>query len=331
MVILNYNGWALTREAINSVLAQRDVKPEIIVIDNGSIDGSKEKLREEFRDKIRLILNSENKGFSPGNNQGFKVAVGEWIAILNNDAVADPLWLKRSLEKARLNEKIGVVIPKIINFYEREKLDGIGVGFWLDGISRAEYRGEIDCQRLDKVGAEIFSGCACLLSRRMIEELGGFDESFFAYSEDTDLGVKARLSGWKSVYEPKAVVYHKYSRTTSTKSGYSGFKLYLAERNRLWVLFRYYPLSLILISPMTSFVRYLYLGFQALGRARTAGKVAGIGLIFSLLKAIFQGLSMIPKQIKCRKRWLQDPKARAEIKRVIFGHFIPLSEISRLD
>jgi len=331
VVILNYNGWALTREAINSVLAQRDVELEIIVIDNGSIDGSKEKLSEEFRERIKLILNSENIGFSPANNQGFKVSRGEWIAILNNDAVADPRWLKRSLAKAKTGERVGAVIPKIINFYDRERLDGIGVGFWLDGITRANYRGEIDSERMDEAKPEIFSGCACLLLRRMIEQLGGFDEDFFAYSEDTDLGVRARLCGWESVYEPGAIVYHKYSRTTSERGGYSGFKLYLVERNRLWVLFRYYPWYLIMISPITSFLRYVYLAAQALGRSKSRAKGAGIGLIFSLLKAIFQGLSTIPKQIKWRRKWVKTSEARAKMKRMIFKHFIPVSEISRLD
>ena len=331
VVILNYNRYGDTREAIESVLAQRGINLEVIVIDNGSRDGSQERLREEYGDRIQLVLNPGNIGFSSANNQGFKLAKGEWIGILNNDAVADPLWLKRSLEKARSNEKIGIVIPKIINFYEREKLDGIGVGFWLDGISRAEYRGEIDCKRMDLAKPEIFSGCACLFSRRMLEELGGFDEDFFAYSEDTDLGIRARLFGWEIGYEPRAMVFHKYSKTTSDKEGYPGFKLYLVERNRLWVLFRYYPWYLILISPMTSFVRYLYLGIRAWRKSEADAKSIRTALIISLLKAILKGLITIPHQLMWRRKWVRERNAKAKIRRIIFEHFIPLSKISQLD
>ena len=113
------------------------------MIDNGSTDGSAEKLAAHYQDRIVMVRNSENRGFSPACNQGFEIARSDWVALMNNDAVADPFWLSRSLAKAGMNPRIGVVIPRILNYFDREKLDGIGVGFWLDGISRATPAGSI--------------------------------------------------------------------------------------------------------------------------------------------------------------------------------------------
>ena len=331
VILLNFNGGDLTGQAIDSLLKQVDVEPEIIVVDNGSTDGSREKIAGCYGERIRMINNQENQGFSPACNQGFEIATGDWVALMNNDAEADPLWLKRSLARVGGDEKIGVVIPKILNYFNREKLDGIGVGFWLDGISRARHRGELDSRLWDSDSPQVASGCACLFSKKMIDELHGFDASFFAYSEDTDLGIRIFLSGWKTVFEPKAVVYHMYSATSSGKTGYSPMKLYYVERNRIRILLRYYPLQLILVSPFSSLIRYLALASQVLF-SRSKGKGLGPGAAaLALSRAVLHALASLPAQMEIRKQWLSSPQRKQAMSGLLRNNRIALSEISRLD
>ena len=328
VVILNWNRGELTREAILSVLNQRGVELEVIVVDNGSSDGSREKLKAEFAGRIRLIENPANLGFSPAHNQAFKAASGDWIALLNNDAAADPAWLKNSLARAKSAPRVGMVVPRILRYLDREQLDGIGVGFWRDGLSRACHRGELDSARLDGERPILASGCAGLLSLKMLEQLGGYDPGFFAYSEDTDLGIRAFLSGWECVFEPRAVVYHRYSQTSAQAGGYSPLKLYLVERNRFRILVRYYPLRLLPASLLTSPIRLIFQALQALAQP---GQGSARKSAWALFKAVLGAFWTLPDQWKWRKQWLSRPGAKAAISRAISEHFIPLKEISRLD
>jgi GT2 family glycosyltransferase len=331
VVILNYKRADLTIAAVESVLGQKGVEPEVIVVDNGSADGSAQNLKDRFGGRIKLIENENNLGFSPANNQAFKIASGDWVALMNNDAVADPCWLKLSLQKTSSGKKVGAVVPKILNYFDREKLDGIGVGFWLDGISRARRRGELDSVRFNRETPRVASGCACLLNKKMLDELGGFDPSFFAYSEDTDLGIRAFLAGWQCVYEPDAVVYHRYSSTSSAKSGYSPMKLFYVERNRAWVMLRYYPLRLILVSPFTSFWRYSYQAYQVLfSKGQGPGLGAGSAMK-ALAKALFQALVSFPTQMKLRRKWRSSKSTARAFDQMIAENTISWKEISRLD
>jgi GT2 family glycosyltransferase len=331
VVILNYKQPDLTVAAVESALDQAGVSPEVIVVENGSGDESAKILRDRFGEKIRLIENEKNLGFSPANNQAFKAAAGTWVALMNNDAVADPFWLKRSLEKTKSQEKIGAVVPKILNYFDREKLDGIGVGLWLDGISRAKHRGETDSGRFDSEQPLIASGCACLLNKKMLDELGGFDPQYFAYSEDTDLGVRALLAGWRVAFAPEAVVYHRYSGTSAGKSKYSPLKLFYVERNRTRVLLRYFPWRWVLASPLTSMVRYLYQASQVLFSSGGGPGLSAWSAMIALTRAVIASVFGLPAQMIWRRKWLSG-KSRAKIFNAMFKtNRISLKEISRLD
>lgn len=331
VVILNYKRPDLTIAAVQSLLNQKDVTTEVIVVDNGSGDESAEKIKNRFGEKIKMVENSENLGFSPACNQAFKMCSGKWIALINNDAVADPCWLKLSLKKTGAGKKVGAVVPKILNYFDRERLDGIGVGVWLDGISRAQHRGELDSSRLDLEVPVIASGCACLLNKKMLDELSGFDPAYFAYSEDTDLGIRAMLAGWECVYEPGAVVYHRYSSTSSAKSGYSPLKLFYVERNRLWVLLRYYPWQLILASPFTTLGRYLYQAGQVLFSTEKGPGLSPISAFFALARAIYQSLASFSIQMRWRRQWMNSKTASRDFDAMMSGNTISLKDISRLD
>ena len=151
------------------------------------------------------------------------------------------------------------------------------------------------------------SGCAALYRRDMLEEVGLFDEDFFAYGDDTDLGLKGRLAGWKCLYVPKAIVHHRYSQSSSS---YSALKAFYVERNRVWIAVKYFPLSNLLESPFYTFLRFLLQGYGALAGRGAAGRFSEqyspLKLLQVLLKAYLSAVKGLPKMWKKRKeikRW----------------------------
>jgi GT2 family glycosyltransferase len=151
---------------------------------------------------------------------------------------------------------------------------------------------------------EVFSGsgCASLFRRKMLDEIGLFDEDFFAYAEDTDLGWRARLAGWKAYYVPEAIVYHHHSKQFGT---YSSRKAFLVERNRIWVALKNFPLSILILSPFYTLLRYFYQGIGTLTRRGASGRFgeesSPLLLIPIVLKAFFSGLKGLPLVLKKRK------------------------------
>ena len=189
----------------------------------------------------------------------------------------------------------------------------------------------MDSARFNNDRPQVLSGCACLLSAKMIKQLGGFDPRFFAYSEDTDLGIRAILAGWEAAFEPGAVVYHMYSSTSSAKTKYSALKLYYVERNRIWILLRYYPWGLVLASPFTSLLRYLYLASQVFFASGKGGGLGAGAAIKALGKAISGALASFGAQMEVRKKWRASRSSKKLLKQIIYNRRLPLKEIARLD
>ena len=142
----------------------------------------------------------------------------------------------------------------------------------------------------------------------MLDDIGLFDQDFFAYAEDTDLGWRARLAGWKAYYVPDAVVYHHHSRQFGT---YSSRKAFLVERNRIWVAFKNFPLSILLLSPFYTFLRYFYQGIGVLTRRGASGRFGEescpLLLIPIVLKSFLSGLAGLPWVLK-KRREIQSKK-----------------------
>jgi GT2 family glycosyltransferase len=216
VVIPNWNGADLIRACLDS-LAVQSQDHQVIVVDNGSTDGSPEIIAREYPD-VQLIRLSRNYGFAGGVNRGIEAAMSdkaEYIALLNNDAVANENWLKYLVEAAEGHPEAGIVTAKILD-QTGEYFDSTGDFYSIYGLPFPRGRGEKDLGQYDKP-EEVFaaSGGASLYNAAMLKQIGLFDEDFFAYYEDVDISFRAQLAGWRVRYEPRAVVHHHTSSTSS--------------------------------------------------------------------------------------------------------------------
>ncbi|OGP86338.1 MAG: hypothetical protein A2Z08_04115, partial [Deltaproteobacteria bacterium RBG_16_54_11] len=260
VVVLNWNGVHCVEGCLVSLQAQSYHPLEIIVVDNASTDKSVDFIRMNFPE-VKMILNKRNLGFAGGNNIGIKASRGRYIMILNNDARLDPdciKELKRSIEK---DKRYGASASKILLNGKETLLDAAGISIYRDGLSIG--RGRLERADQYNMEGEVFfaSGCACLFRKEMLDDIGLFDEDFFAYADDTDMGWRARLAGWRCIYNPKAIVYHLHS---ASSSAYSPLKVFLVERNRISVAIKYFPFHLLIYGLFYTLGRYFYQAYGAL-------------------------------------------------------------------
>lgn len=270
VIVLNWNGRHLLEECLESVFSQNFRNFETIVVDNGSTDGSVELLQERWPGKIRVVALPSNIGFAGGNNAGIRIAGGRYVVLLNNDTAVDPDWLSALHQAISRHPEAGMFTPKILNYYRRDEIDNTGHLIYPDGLARGHNRLEKDDGRFDEETEALYpSGCAGVYKKEMLDGIGLLDETFFAYGEDVDLGLRARWAGWECFYVSDAVVYHKYSATTGT---YSSQKAFLVERNRLWILFKNFPPKDILVSPFYTGHRYAMHFLGALSGRGASGR-----------------------------------------------------------
>jgi GT2 family glycosyltransferase len=331
VVIVNWDGKHHLGECLNSLRSQTFRDFEIILVDNGSQDGSPEYVQEHFRE-VKLVALLKNCGFAGGNNAGIRAASGDYIALLNNDTKVDPAWLTNLLKEAEADPSpVGMWASKIVSYDNPGIIDNVGLLMYPDGLGRGKGRLEVDRGQYDRPGEAFFpSGCAGLYRREMLNEIGLFDEAFFAYADDVDLGLRARLAGWQCVYVPSAKVYHKYS---ASSSAHSPFKAFLVERNRIWVLLKYYPIEMIMISPFSTLMRlliHLYgalVGRGASGRFSEQNSVSQAVAI--LLKAWCSALSALPSIIRQRRAFSKLRRiGRRELYRLFYQFRISAREIA---
>jgi len=287
VIILNWNGRHLMEECIGTVAAQSFRDFESIVVDNGSTDGSAVWLKERWGEEISVVALPSNLGFAGGNSAGIRIARGKYVILLNNDTAVDPGWLAALAGAARRHPDAGMFTPKILNYYRRDEIDNTGLVIYPDGLARGRHRLEKDDGRFDEEGeALVPSGCAGVYRKEMLDEVGPLDDTFFAYGEDVDLGLRARWAGWRCLYVPTAVVYHKYSATTG---GYSLRKAFLVERNRIWLLLKNFPPWDICLSPFFTVWRYAMHLVGALFGKGASGEISGrfvvVRLFLTVLKA----------------------------------------------
>jgi len=260
VVVVTLNNLNLLRNCLRGLYAQDYGPLEIVVVDNASDEDVQGMLAEEFP-KVRMVRLDKNHGFAGGNNRGIETAQGKYIALINNDAVAAPLWISSLVATAETDANIGAVASVVIDGNRPEVLDSCGVGIALDGMSRQGMRGMPVPQLTQPKEVLLFSGCACLLRKEALKEVGLFDEDFFAYCEDTDLGLRLRRAGWNIVAAPGAYVYHYYSMTGGK---FSLQKIYWVERNHFWVAIKNFPWFLLIVVPLVTAWRYLVQGYSVL-------------------------------------------------------------------
>ncbi len=240
VVVVNWNGEQFLERCLVALMAQA-VKPhEIILVDNASSDRSFE-IARRFP-AVRVIALAQNTGFARGNNLAIEAASkgSEWIALLNPDAFAAPRWLETLLMAAESNPDFDVFGSKLVNAADPGVLDGAGDVYHMSGLVWRTAHGLSVSAMGDSV-CEIFSPCAAaaLYRRSAFEEVGGFDEDFFCYVEDVDLGFRLRLAGYRCLYVPQSVAHHVGSGTTGGQ--HSDFSVYHGHRNLVWTFVKNMP------------------------------------------------------------------------------------------
>ena len=251
VVIVHWNSPYLLG-CLRSVLQPDMEGIEVLVVDNASTDDSMRQAAT-YDGQIRTVRNPENYGYTRGANIGLSHARGRYVVLLNNDTEAAPGFIERLVEAAESDPRIGICCPKILSAKDNRLIESVGHWIYPDGLSRCRGRFEEDCGQYDAPEDVLVpSGCAILVRREMLDDVGLLDEDFFSYCDDTDLGLRAHLRGWRCVTVPSAVVYHWGSAS-------SPLKAFLIERNRLWVMVKCFPLPLLLAAPFFTLLRFAFL------------------------------------------------------------------------
>jgi GT2 family glycosyltransferase len=242
IIIVNWNGRQHLETCLSAVAALRGVTFETILVDNGSGDDSVAFVRQRFPE-VRIVQLPENRGFAGGNNAGVREARGEYVALLNNDTAVEPTWLQALAAGVDQPAGFAVTTSCIVYMEDPSRIDSAGDGLlrW-GGPFKHHHGGPVDLARESR---EVFAacGCACLLPRRVFDELGGFDEDFFVSNEDVDLSYRARLRGYRVRYVADAVVRH---RGSATMGHVSAFSVFHAQRNLEWMYLKNTPAAILL-------------------------------------------------------------------------------------
>ncbi len=243
VVIVNWNGERFLDRCLSALLAQTVTPHEIILVDNASSDASLDVVRRF--PSVRLLAQNENLGFARGNNLAIKAAAAEseWIALLNPDAFVEPRWLESFLSAVRDYSDFDVFGSKLVNAADPTVLDGVGDAYHISGRVWRMGRGAAVSSVSEQV-REVFSPCAAaaLYRRSALAGVGGFDEDFFCYVEDVDLGFRLRLAGYRCLYVPSSVAHHVGSGTTGGQ--HSDFSVYHGHRNLVWTYVKNMPVFL---------------------------------------------------------------------------------------
>jgi GT2 family glycosyltransferase len=272
VIVLNWNGLTLLDECFASLAAQTWRNKEFILVDNGSTDGSRE-LVVSWASRLpnaQTLLLPNNTGFCKGNNLAFVRASGEWIALFNSDAVAEPDWLAELVRYGDPANSVGMLASKILFQNPQHVIDKVGHLIYWDGQNRGRGTMETDVGQYDKAEEILWpDACAALYHRKLFEETGGFDETFFAFGDDADLGMRARLLGWKAWYVPTAVVHHRHSASFGV---YSPLKVMLIERNRFLLAVKNFPWPLLLQNPFWTLKRLYWNAYSVATRKGSAAR-----------------------------------------------------------
>lgn len=237
VVLVNFRGADDTIEAVQGLRAQNwpaDLL-EIVIVDNASGDGSLEKLRS-IPGEVKIVESSKNLGFTGGCNLGAEKASGEYIALLNNDARPDPDWIVEGISTFSAGQNIAAVASKVLD-WEGKRVDYVGSAITWYGMGYKPHAGEVDRGVWDQERDVLFgTGAAMFIKARVFVELGGFDDNFFMFYDDVDLGWRLNLLGYRFRFQPKSLVFHKHHASMKKFGDFR--EQYLLERNALYCLYK---------------------------------------------------------------------------------------------
>jgi GT2 family glycosyltransferase len=318
---------ATVARCVASLRAQTYGNFEVIVVDNSGRGAA----RTHVPDGVRLIENTDNVGFGAAVNQGWQASSGEYVVTLNDDAEAEPEWIAELVRAAERDAEIGMVASKVL--LQRDRLDSAGLAIAADGSSKQRGHGHPPSAWLAQSEVLSPSGSAALYRRAMLDDTGGFDDSFFLYCEDTDLGLRAAWRGWRSVYAPAAVVTHRYSHSSGRASK---LKAWYVERNRLRTVIKNFPAMLLWRVPFFELARYFWHVVYLLGGRGAAAAFAresgpGLLLPWFVLKAHLEVVVELPgllrKRRQIRGRAYRTPRQFAKLLR---EHSISVRQVAAL-
>lgn len=289
VVVPNWNGLAHVRACFDGLRRQGYKNFVTVAVDNGSTDGSAELIAKEYPE-VRLVRLPRNTGFAAAMNRVLAELATPYYAMLNNDTEAEPGWLGALVQALEDDPRYGAATSRMMQFVDREVIDNCGVAVTTIGTAFDIGRGE---HAVDKymTPREVFCACAgaALFRSELLRDVGLFDESFFAGYEDVDLGFRARRLGWRTLYVPNAVVYHKIHATLATIPQHTA---YLAQRNVEWVWLKNMP-GILMLRYLP--IRLLY-EFGAIVYFARAGKLR------AFLRAKWDVLSSLSETLRARRR-----------------------------
>lgn len=262
IIIPNYNGLKFMEPCMKALEKQTCPDFELLVVDNGSSDGSVEWLKEH---EVPSIFLTENTGFSGAVNVGIRASSTPYVILLNNDTEAEPEYVEQLVRAIEASPRIFSVSPKMIQLHHRDLMDDAGDMYSIMGWAYQRGVGQ-EVERYDRP-CHIFSACAgaAIYRREVFEQIGYFDEMHFAYLEDIDVGYRAKIAGYYNRYCPQAVVYHVGSGTSGSK--YNPFKVKLAARNNVYLNYKNMPFFQLLVNslPICMGILGKYFFFKKLG------------------------------------------------------------------
>ncbi|GMQ78854.1 MAG: glycosyltransferase family 2 protein [Anaerolineae bacterium] len=285
IIIPNWNGKQHLEVCLSSLRGQSYKNFETILVDNGSTDGSREFVKEYFPE-VRLLELGENLGFTGACNAGYSQASGRFIILLNNDTEAEPAWLDAIVDAFERYPDVGIIASKILMYDQRDIFHSAGDLYRIDGIPINRGVWKKDTGQYEKE-EPVFSACgaAAAYRRSLIEDVGFLDKEFYFSCEDVDMGWRAHKAGWKVLYIPTAVVYHKLKATGGSIVG-----SYYDGRNFLYLLWKHYPAFLWRTKWKSVAKAQMKISCLALknwrgeaARARLRGQIAGLLTIHKII------------------------------------------------
>jgi len=311
VLIVNWNSGSLLAKCLQHLETQTVQPGHVLVVDNASTDHSAACVKQHAR--VKLLQMTVNLGFAAGNNRALAECDTEFVALLNPDAFPEPDWLAQLQMAAHLYPDVAAFGSRQLCQDSPEILDGIGDSYHMSGLVWRERHGGLAANG-DMIQQEIFSPCAAaaLYRRQALVDVGGFDEDYFCYVEDVDLGFRLRLAGHKAMYVPEAVVHHVGSASTGGQN--SDFSVYHGHRNLVWTFVKDMPGALFwLLLPL-----HLLLNLATVGlfMIRGQGKV--------ILRAKWDAVKGLPQMWEKRKQIQAGRVATAgEIWRILDKRLVP--------